>query len=390
MAAPSTQLSTRLFDDYVSFVDRTEKTTQAYSKNLRQFAAWLSYSQVSQPQRSDIIAFRDWLMSEHEAIRWNEQEGWEYRLDTHGHIVMVTCKPSTVKSYMQSVKGFFRWTASSGIYPNVADNIHTPALTRTHKKDSLSAFEVLEIEQTIKETGQEKKEHAALEAKDMTGRVQRADEQAKRMYAMYLLAVNAGLRTIELSRANVRDVQAKADKAWIYIYGKGHSEADQKKPIAKEVYEAIQDYLRSRKDKPSGNSPLFVATGNRSHGQRLSSTTISTMLKKVMQSAGYDSERLTAHSLRHTTGQMVMELTGNNIYATQMYMRHESPVTTEIYLNHEHDEQDAQIAGRLYKAVHGQDTEQNAKAQLHELIESMSEKQLEQLKTIALAMNGQA
>ncbi len=52
-----------------------------------------------------------------------------------------------------------------------------------------------------------------------------------------------------------------------------------------------------------------------------------------MQAAGFDSERLTAHSLRHTAGQNVMELTGNNIYDTQMYMRHSSPKTTEIYLN---------------------------------------------------------
>ena len=99
---------------------------------------------------------------------------------------------------------------------------------------------------------------------------------------MYLLAVNAGLRTIEISRANIKDLEIKGGNAYLYVWGKGHTEADTKKPIAYEVYTAIQEYLNNRSDYITANSPLFVSTGNRSGGKRIASTTISTMLKRAM------------------------------------------------------------------------------------------------------------
>ena len=75
------------------------------------------------------------------------------------------------------------------------------------------------------------------------------------------------------------------------------------------------------------------------------------MLKKAMQDAGYNSERLTAHSLRHTAGTAVMEMTGD-LYRTQQYMRHSNPATTEIYLHVNTDRQDAETARDLYAYYH--------------------------------------
>ena len=184
--------------------------------------------------------------------------------------------------------------------------------------------------------------------------IDRSNEQGKRLYAMFLLAVNAGLRTVEISRANLRDLEAKNGAACLYIWGKGHAEADAKKPLAPEVYAALREYIEARSDTHTAASPLFVATGNRSGGQRLAATTISGMLKRAMQLAGFDSERLTAHSLRHTAGQNVMQITGRNIYETQQYMRHSNPATTEIYLDNDSTQQDGEIARRLYAHYHGQ------------------------------------
>ena len=79
------------------------------------------------------------------------------------------------------------------------------------------------------------------------------------------------------------------------------------------------------------------------------------MLKGAMIQAGFDSERLTAHSLRHTAGTTVMELTGN-LYTTQKYMRHSNPATTEIYLHNETDRQEAGIAAQLYALYHREET----------------------------------
>ena len=383
------RMENNLFSAFVAYIGRSEKTTRTYLTNLRQFMAWMRYSRTEQPTRQDIIAYQAWLLSEHEAIELDADapEGWRYRTDSAGNIERVTCQPNTVKQYMQTVKQFFKWAAADGLYMDVAANIHPPKIRNdTHRKDGLSAQDVQTIEQSIASSAEKNQERAQAATKDTAGRMQRSTEQGKRLFAIYLLAVNAGLRTVEISRANIEHLERKGENAYIYIHGKGHAEADTKKPIAPQVYDAIMDYISSRTDSPTGKSPLFVSTGNRSHGKRIAPTTISTMLKTAMQDAGFDSVRLTAHSLRHTTGENVMEITGSNIYTTQQYMRHSNPATTEIYLDNQKTAQDAEIAKRLYAHYHGQDSTRTAEQTIQDAMRRMNPAQLQQLATIAQAM----
>ena len=382
------QINSAMLADFVSYIDRCDKTTRTYLANLKQFMAWLRFSGITAPTRQDVIAYREWLSAEHDAITFAPEcaAGFTFRTDSNGKRVRVSCKATTVKGYLQSVKAFFSWAAANGLYPNIAVNVHAPKIADTHKRDSLTASEVFEIENSIADKAAARTEAAAAATKDKNGRTQRSSEQGKRLYAMYLLAVNAGLRTIEISRANVKDIETKGGKSCIYIWGKGRTAPDQKKPIAPEVKAALDDYLNSRTDNPTGSSPLFVSTGNRSKGKRIAPTTISTMLKQAMVDAGYDSERLTAHSLRHSTAQNVMQITGNNIYQTQQYLRHSSPKTTEVYLENDTAEQDDRIAKQLYDLYHGGTGHTNEAETLQTLIASLSAQQIERLAAIAAAM----
>lgn len=383
---PAQDFNPGLFDDFIAWIDRSDKTTRSYTTNFRQFIAWLKYTAIRNPQRDDIIAYRQWLTQEHDAIKFDPDSvnGWKYRTDSAGNRLKITCKPNTIAQYLRSVCQFFRWTAANNLYPDIAANIHAPKLRHDrHSKEALTAPEVLAIEKSIAQRAQERTQAAQNAQKDTAGRIQRSTEQGKRLYAMYLLAVNAGLRTVEISRANIKDLETKGGQTWLYIWGKGRTEADQKKPIAPEVAAAVKDYLQSRTDKPTGASPLFVSTGNRSRGKRIAPTTISTMLKRAMQEAGFDSERITAHSLRHTAGTNVQEITGN-LYATQLYMRHSNPATTEIYLHTETEQAEAGIAQQLYNLYHGTGADNRAK--LEQLINRMTPQQLEQLTGIAAAM----
>ncbi|MDE5583246.1 MAG: site-specific integrase [Ruminococcus sp.] len=388
-AIPEQDLQPQLFNDFVSWIDRSKNTTRAYIINLRQFAVWLNYSAITRPVREDIISYREYLCNEHDAIQLDSESltGWKYRTDKDGNRIRVQCKPNTIAQYLRSVCQFFRWTASNGLYPDISANIHAPKIKHDiHRKDALTVDEVQTIEKSISVKTSERLMRAETSNKDTSGRIQRTTEQGKRLYAMYLLSVNAGLRTIELARANIKDIEVKGGNAWLYVWGKGHTEPDAKKPLAPEVKQAIDEYLKSRKDKPTGNSPLFVATGNRSGGKRLATTTISTMLKKAMQEAGFNSDRLTAHSLRHTAGTNVQEITGN-IYLTQRYMRHSNPATTEIYLHVDTERQEAEIATQLYNLYHGiAGTQSDSMNQLHTAIQRMNKKQLEQLAAIAITM----
>lgn len=311
---------------FVRYIDRSEKTTRTYINNLRQFFLYLQDTQTAQPTRETIILYREHLLA--------------------------TYKANTARQYLQSVRQFFAWTAASGIYPNIAANIHLPKIRQdTHRKAALLPEDVLKIENSIKEHAAAQKELARTAAKDPAGKMRRAEENGKRLLAMYMLAVNAGLRCIELSRANVRDFETMGGTAYLYIWGKGHTEADQRKALAPEVAAVVLEYLNGRTDHPTANSPLFVATGNRSGGNRLAASTISSILKQALKDAGYNSERITAHSLRHTAGTNVQALTGN-LYTTQLYMRHQNPATTEIYLHCNNEREEKETASRLYALYH--------------------------------------
>lgn len=383
------ELQPQYFIDFINWIDRTANTARAYIINLRQFMAYLKYRAITRPERTDILSYRDFLTLEHDAIQLDSstEQGWSYRTDRSGNPIKIKCKPNTVVQYLRSVCQFFRWTASNNLYPDIAANIHAPKVKHDiHRKEALTVDEVLIIEKSIAARAAESVTDAEQAAKDTANKIQRTTEQGKRLFAMYLLTVNAGLRTIELSRANIKDLETKGGNSFLYIWGKGHSEPDQKKPIAPEVKAAIDDYLQSRTDQPTGSSPLFVATGNRSKGKRLATTTISTMLKQAMQAAGYDSERLTAHSLRHTAGTAVQEITGN-LYLTQQYMRHSNPATTEIYLHNETERAEAETAQKLYNYYHNKTDNGSSKQELENIIDGMNAEQLEQLKTIAKAMS---
>jgi len=324
---PAEDLKPALVSDFISFIDRGEKTTRTYLTNLKQFFSWLAFEGITRPARADIILYREHITREHKA--------------------------NTVKQYLQSVRQFFAWTAASGLYPNIAANIHAPKIKNDiHRKEALTPADVLRIEQSIATTAAARTAEAGNAVKDKAGRIDRATEQGKRLFAMYVLAVNAGLRTVEISRARVKDLEERNGKAVLYVWGKGHEEADAKKPLAPAVYDAIKDYLQSRSDRPTANSPLFISTGNRSGGKAIAATTISKMLKQAMKEAGYNSERITAHSLRHTAGNSVLTITDTNIYMTQMYMRHASPKTTEIYIHKDTETQDSEIAEKLYNYYH--------------------------------------
>lgn len=387
LTAPQQQtLTPELFTSFVNWIDRSPKTTRTYIVNLRQFVAWLHFARIQQPQRQDIISYRDYLSTEHEQIIL-EGNSWKYKTDSSGNRIKISCKPNTITQYLRSVCAFFKWAAAEGLYPDIAANIHAPKVKHdTHRKEALTAQEVYKIETSITSNAADLLHQAEASRKDTKGRTQRATEQGKRLFAMYLLTVTAGLRTIEISRANIKDLETKNGQTWLYIQGKGHTEADTKKAIAPEVAAALQEYLEARTDNPTGSSPLFVATGNRSKGKRLAETTISTMLKRAMQQAGFNSERLTAHSLRHTAGTQAMELTGD-LYQTQQYMRHANPATTEIYLHIDTDKQDKEIAQRLYNKYHGIESQSDTRQELQDSINKLDPAQLEQLAAIAKAMS---
>ena len=155
--------------------------------------------------------------------------------------------------------------------------------------------------------------------------------QGKRDYAIFTLMVTCGLRTIEVSRADIKDLGIVGGSPVLYVQGKGREEKTEYVKLEEHVEGAIRDYLAER-GKASPDAPLFVSLSNNSHEKRLTTRSISAIAKTAMQEAGYDSERLTAHSLRHTAVTISL-LQGKDITEVQQFARHANINTTMIY-NH--------------------------------------------------------
>lgn len=331
-------MSADLFQRYIEYIDRRPSTMKGYITCLRQFAKWMQDTGTTAPQRADILAYKEYLTGAH-----------------FGRSGAETLKAGTKQQYLRAVKSFFRWTAAEGLYPNIADNIHGESVTTEHKKDALERDAV----QTIAEA------------------IDRSDEKGKRLYAMYLLCISCGLRTVEINRANIEDIKTVGKRTYLYLQGKGHSEHDQPVLLIPEVKDALQAYLDSRTDHYTSKSPLFVSSSNRSKGQRIAPTTISTMLKGALVAAGYDSDRLTAHSLRHTSGTGAYKATGN-IYLAQKHQRHVDPATTEIYV-HAEEREERDTERQVYDYYFKPDTAQDDRQEAINLLSTLNPAKLHQV-----------
>ena len=262
-------------------------TYKSYSTCMRVFAGWIQKQHQERPQAADIL---------------------QYKLHLEDSGIAAT----TRSQYMRLVKAFFAWTAAAGVYPDIGLHVKGVKMEAyTHHRDALDPDAVQAIA-------------AAIDTSTVTG---------KRLYAIFLLCVSCGLRMIEVSRARIQDMREEGGRRYLYVQGKGHDEPDTPVLLPAEVTAAIDIYLAQLDPLYKlPRAPLFASTSNSCLGRRIAPTTISTQLKAAMKTAGIDSSRITAHSLRHTSGTAVYRATGN-IYLTQLHQRHQDPKTTEIYVH---------------------------------------------------------
>lgn len=272
---------------FIRYLDASPKTVETYSKALKQLFNYYRINHIKTPTREDILAFRDDLKAS-------------------------GLKPTTIQNYITAARLFYSWAAQEGYYPNIAEHIKGARLDRSHKKDYLTSRQV----------------------KDVLERVERDTLQGLRDYAILVLMITGGLRTIEVSRANIGDLRSLGEDTVLYVQGKGREERTDFIKISPPVEKAIRAYL-SERGKMGDDKPLFASLSNNSKGKRLSTRSISAIVKESMRAAGYDSDRLTAHSLRHTAVTLSL-LAGKDITEVQAFARHSNITTTMIY-NHSLD-----------------------------------------------------
>ena len=254
---------------YLAELDASPKTRDTYRKALRQYGAWL------------------------------EGEGLELDRTTRAHVMAYkrhlqdTKRAATVNAYL--VAGALPSGGVRGV--RAGNQSNKDALTVAQARDVLTA--------------------------------PAEGERGLRDLAMVTLMVRRGLRTIEVSRADVGDMRPVNGVMCLYVQGKGHDAKDDFVVLGAECERAIRSYLKAR-GTADPKTPLFVATGNRNRGGRMTTRAISRVAKEAMREQGIDSPRLTAHSMRHTAVTLAL-VGGATVQEAQAMARHASISTTMRY-----------------------------------------------------------
>lgn len=270
-----------LIDNFLASQDIRESSKGLYKRTLRQYFNWVNkkgydLSKVARPQ---ILEYKEDLFKE-------------------------GLSSLTVGSYITAVRRLYDWLEANKIYPNVAKGIKTPYRKKQFRKQALTPEQATELLEYYK-------------------------GKALRDFAIVNLLLRTGLRTIEVSRANIEDITFKGNQRVLVIQGKGRDEKDDFVILTDSAYKPIARYLKSR-GKVNSGEPLFVSNSNNNKGKRLSTRTISYIAKEGLKAIGLDNRCFTAHSLRHTTAVSILRA-GGSLETAQSTLRHTNPATTQIY-----------------------------------------------------------
>lgn len=211
----------------------------------------------------------------------------------------------TVNLYLSAVKQLAAWCIRKredlrltpeqlNALRDVAD-VRGLAVERTFYKDSLEA----------------------PERADLLGHAETARDRA----VLALLALE-GLRTVEVTRLKLGDLDF--ERRQVLVLGKGKHT---RKPIKffASCRQALQAYLEEsgRWPIPPGRRGEHVFDGLKTHQIRY-------LVDKQLRKHGLKRAGVSAHSLRHTAGQLLLD-EGVSLEHVQQHLRHETLETTQFY-----------------------------------------------------------
>ncbi len=148
-------------------------------------------------------------------------------------------------------------------------------------------------------------------------------EFKERDYAILTLFLNCGLRLSELVNINLNRIKGDT----LTVIGKGNKERTIY--LNNACMKAIENYRENNRPKNNikDKNALFLSKRK----QRISRKTVQHIVKKYLKLAGLDTEKYSAHKLRHTAATLMYKHGKVDIRALQEILGHEHLSTTEIY-----------------------------------------------------------
>ena len=273
-----------LIDRWLKYADVSDNTKESYIKGVCKFVTFVKVNSFTTPNRETILDFKNYIMEEN--------------------------SNATAYHYLSGLKSFYKFLEYENISQDITRGVKLPKIPKGHKKDSLTVEQLRSLLYSLSQD-------TLLNARDC---------------CMINLMVRTGLRSCEVLDADIGDIQTKDGKKVLYIKGKGHNEKDTFVVLETDMMLIIDRYLNKRKNFID-KSPLFMSLNHSSYGERLKASSFRKIIKARLRDVGIDSNRLSAHSLRHTAITFSL-LGGATITEARDMARHTDVNTT---LNYAHN-----------------------------------------------------
>ena len=290
-------------DNYVDTLDRKEITKSSYRSILLRWANYLKSKRIYSPNKRDIIAYKEKIAK--------------------------STGSASIQKTIVVLRGFYKYLKLSGKYDDITYGVRGAKVEKTFKKNPLEIDEIMKLISKAKEESTISISHL-------------------RNYAIIVLMVTTGMRTIEVVRANINDLMIHKNKKRLYIQGKGRDGKDEYVKLSEEVYEVLSDYLNKRND---DFDPLFISHKGQV-GSRLTTRSIRGIIKDLLRAIDIDDKRYSAHSLRHSLATILIKNAHGTLAEAQQILRHKDISTTEIYnhaLMREENDGEIKVANLLLK-----------------------------------------
>ena len=253
-------------------------------------------------ERKVALWFR-WLAAQHIYTRSPERRpALEYKqhLQAEGKSVY------TVNSLVTILKLFYGFCERHGYYDNIASGIKSSKRHTEYSKLPLTAEQAFRLLDSI-------------DTSTMIGRRDRL---------MISLMLFNGLRTCEVERIDIGDISRREGEPILYIQRKGRTDKNEIVVLHPNTVEWLEEYIADR-DFHDGD-PLFISHKSKCNN-RLVRQTIGRIVKLRLQRIGICNPKISAHSLRHTFGALMVEQ-GVDIETIKDMMGHSDTKTTRIYI----------------------------------------------------------
>lgn len=299
LTLPTVEVMKQCFDSYLEIEvangNAASDTIKTYQRRINQYLSWCSARGLS-PARidnQDILVYRRYLIEKRKL------------------------KSKTIALTLVVVRAFYHACQKQGLVKeNPVIGVNPPRA----KVDAVELITFLTTEQLQHLLSVMKNDNSLKSLRDRT--------------LISLMALE-GLRTVELTRANIGNIRGKkGTRCSLVVEGKGKIRTV---PLRWDLAELMWRYLEARSvtgEKLTKESSLFISLSNRFSGRRLSRRGIRYIVDGYLVDAELKEIDLSlsrsCHSLRHTAGTLGLS-GGASLRQVQELLGHSDPKTTAIY-----------------------------------------------------------